>query len=805
MSDQSADPGVNRSERYTDFWLFGGIHRPVYLELVPAESIDHIAIDARADGAFRMDVFVGSATNADRVTARVFDAQGRILGEELAAPHPLGADHVRLDARFAEAEPWSPEAPHLYRVEVSLKKGDQALHRLVSRFGFRTFEVIADGGFRLNGHRVTLKGVCRPSFRPDTGRTLSPQDSIEDVKLMKAMNANAVRAVHYPCDRHFLDACDELGLLVMTEYLAWMSPLPDESGVRELVERDHNHPSIILWANGNHRSFNPVLEFEFQRHDLQDRRALRLEPRIEGNVPQPARADVVPVDTRMYPNYAQLTRRLTQRYPVLPAESLHALYDGGGGAGLAEFWRAIEASPVGGGLFIWEFVDEAIARTDRNGELDSAGNRSADGVVGPHHEKEASFFAARDIFSPVQVETADAGPPRDGTVTVRNKFLTTDLGRCRFVRHLVKAAKPLLRETTTLPSPACAPGRVAKLDLALEGSAADFDYVVLEAFGPDSVLLRAWSWPLRQRADYAPRPSGSEDVVVEQHDNRIEVRAGTMHYLFEAATARLLETRRGATRVPFGGGPDLAWSTPAGNALPEHLRDGVARTIAPDDVKEGKKTPLSEPGRLVSGAPGTAPAIVHRRADGGCEIAAAHTRGFDRFTWNVAGDGTLRLDYAYQLEGSFDSFGITFDSEPAAIRAATWLGDGPHPVWQNRREGAHFGLWSKSRGAAVSDRSFDHPTFEGCHTGTIWFRLETAAGNIQVWLESPAVVARWLTPNWGEAPLNAIAALPPGDISFLHAMPGIGEKWMPSAELSPSGRPTTAIGSYQGTIVFRFE
>jgi hypothetical protein len=188
-----------------------------------------------------------------------------------------------------------------------------------------------------------------------------------------------------------------------------------------------------------------------------------------------------------------------------------------------------------------------------------------------------------------------------------------------------------------------------------------------------------------------------------------------------------------------------------------------------------------------------------------CEIVARSSRGFERLVWTVFGDGTLRLDFAYRLEGVFDSFGISFDCAPGSVQSVTWLGRGPHPIWRNRMDGAAFGLWRKPNRRTVPGEVFDYPAFAGCHADTRWYRLDGDEGRIRVWLERGGLVARWFTPEWGATPVNATAALPPGELSFLHVAPAIGDKWMPPADVSPTGRPVSATGVQAGSLWFRFE
>src|SRR5690606_15717626 len=211
-------------ERQADYWNFGGIFRPVWLEALPTRFIDRVAIDARADGTFAADVFLGGKKpGRGALRLRLFDAEGRVVDEPASLSVQAGAERVRIVTRVTDPATWTAETPHLYRAEFTLLEGGEnagsssAEHVITERFGFRTFELRPGEGLFLNGRKIVLKGVNRHSFWADTGRTLSPLRQREDVRLMKEANMNAVRMSHYPPDAEFLDICDELGLYVLNE------------------------------------------------------------------------------------------------------------------------------------------------------------------------------------------------------------------------------------------------------------------------------------------------------------------------------------------------------------------------------------------------------------------------------------------------------------------------------------------------------------------------------------------------------------------------------------------------------------
>ncbi len=259
----------------------------------------------------------------------------------------------------------------------------------MERFGFRTFEVRAGDGLYLNGQKIILKGTNRHSFHPESARTLSRQISYDDVKLLKEMNNNAVRMSHYPPDVHFLEACDELGLYVLDELGGWQKSYDTPTGARligQIVRRDANHPSIIFWDKGNEGGWNRKNDGEFAKWDLQKR--IVLHPwELFNNI-----------NTGHYKKFDVSTGILNGKDIYLPTELLHALYDGGAGAGLWDFWELMRNNKLGAGGFIWALVDESVMRTDQNNRLDSAGNLAPDGIVGPRREREGSFYTIKEYL-----------------------------------------------------------------------------------------------------------------------------------------------------------------------------------------------------------------------------------------------------------------------------------------------------------------------------------------------------------------------------------------------------------------------
>ncbi len=510
VSEASADGSVNRAEREADYWVFGGIYRPVYLESLPARSISNVAIDARHDGELAVEIELVGVEGGEEVTVQVREIGPRAseVGPALTGRVDGGRDQITIRGRIPGVEAWSAERPRLYFLDARLSDDGHTLHRPRAwKFGFRTIELRPDQGLFVNGHRVLLKGVNRHSFWPESGRTLNRGLNRRDAELIKGLNANAVRTSHYPPDSSFLEACDELGIYVVDELPGWHDAYRSGIGSRligELVRRDVNHPSVILWANGNEGGWNSLLDGEFGRHDPQRRPVIHPGSTAAG------------VNARHYPTYAELRESLGSdsslgrllrlgKAPdlVLPTEMLHGLYDGGGGAGLADYWRAISSSPRGAGGFLWALLDEGVVRTDRAGAIDTRGNYAPDGIVGPYREPEASYQAVRQIWSPIEIESADW---QNGLLDVRNRFFRTDLSECTLrwqglaVPDPVSGSEPRVLFELERRGPRIGPGQRGRVSL---GGVPDeaFDVLRLVALDPHGREIGEWAGWNEGRSD----------------------------------------------------------------------------------------------------------------------------------------------------------------------------------------------------------------------------------------------------------------------------------------------------------------
>ncbi|MCB9154678.1 MAG: glycoside hydrolase family 2 protein [Caldilineae bacterium] len=239
-----------------DYLTFGGIYRDVHLRVVPPCHIDNVFVraqDVLTEPRLSLDVRLSQPAADLRMTASLLTADDEAIASTKG--NVSGQTTTLTFHQLPPVDLWTPERPVLHTVEISLYRGDKLLDRTASRFGFRAAEFRADGGFYLNGQRLKLFGLDRHQTFPYIGAAAPARLQRQDADILKhELGCNVVRTSHYPQSPHFLNRCDEIGLLVFEEIPgwqhigdeAWQSVSLDE--LRAMIERDRNHPSVILWG-----------------------------------------------------------------------------------------------------------------------------------------------------------------------------------------------------------------------------------------------------------------------------------------------------------------------------------------------------------------------------------------------------------------------------------------------------------------------------------------------------------------------------------------------------------------------------
>lgn len=777
VAKQSANKSVNAAERRADWWLYGGIYRPVWLEVVPAVSVEHFILDARADGSLRASVRMAGNAEGHVLAVSIRGLKdGKPLRtlqgkEQVSCPLATSGREIEFTCKWSDVKVWNTEAPELYVARLELKdRSGNVIQVREEWIGFRTIEFFPQDGIYLNGTRLIVKGINRHSFSVDGGRTTSAAMSRQDALLIKEMNMNAVRS-HYPPDEHFLDMCDSLGLVYIDELSGWHGRYDTETGarlIREMVERDVNHPSVILWSNGNEGGWNTDNDSLFCKYDKFQRR----------HVIHPW-ADFDGLDTHHYPAYLTGVARFTNGYKVfMPTEFMHAMYDQGGGAGLRDFWDRWMTNPMFAGGFIWVFCDEAPKRSDRGGVLDSDGSNAPDGVVGPRREKEGSFYAIRSQWSPVQIKPLLITEHFDGSFFVSNEYIYTNLKDCRMTYEVLSCDIPmqgavsriLARGEVTLP--ALSPGETGKARFSLPASFAEGDVLKLEAFDRDGHRICDWSFPIRLANPYFQRhlaqvSTGLSGNAVSARNNGKEIvlKSEKVSVTFDAATGMILRVLSGNTEIPLTNGP----------------------------VAVGMKMLYQ-------------PAISYVRQDSEEAVFCARYKGgADSIVWRLTSQGLLYMDAVLLNRasggGGFDdafmdtevyNLGLTFSYPERICKGMKWLGRGPYRVWKNRIPGTNYGIWHKDYNNTVTGESYDnlvYPEFKGYHANMYWATLESDTAPFTVYSRTDGIFYRVFTPEEPKGSAKrTMPEFPEGDISFLLDIPAICS-FKPIEQQGPNSQP----------------
>lgn len=764
----SSDSLVNEAERWCDYWIFGGIFRPVYLEVLPSDHIERIATDAQANGDFKSDVYFESP-RAAYVGVELQDLSGvKITNLEEKIQDPA-TGKISLATHFENITLWNPEFPNLYEVVYKLMdKEHSLLHQSKVRIGFRTVEVREKDGIYVNGVKVKFKGISRHVFWPTSGRTTSKLISISDVILIKEMNMNAVRMSHYPPDKHFLDACDSLGLFVFDELAGWGPPAyGTEVGrklVKELVIRDENHPSILFWGNGNEGGWNPDLDDDFQIYDIQQRETIR------------PRQVFRKINTLHYFKYNYLAYdSYIQDRIFVTTEFLHGCWDEGHGAALDDYWKLMWDNPICAGGFLWNFSDEAIMRTDRNGILDVDGNHAADGITGPAREKEGSFYTVKEIWAPLHFEKKFITPSFDGKFDIENRYHYTNLKQCEFKAQWLNfrgpdesGTHPSSHVETNVPAIDLDPGTKGVLSVDVPGNWSSYDALYIKAVDPHGKEIFTWSFPVKgpgeMNYDKVISAENQGDVQVDITGASVLVTSQDLSFEFDKRTGSLARASNKGKEISLYNGPRFL----------------SQREVALSGLDQYE----DEDGNYV----------LKFSFQG--EITKFRNIQYE-IRWTVRQDGLLGLD----VSGHYMQ-GISFDYPEEHIKSIRRLGDGPFRVWRNRMKGTTLGVWEDDYNNTITAdpaSGYDYPEFKGFFSSLYWAKLMNKDNSsITVYCHTPYTFLRVFTPEtpsesregWGSDAL----VCPEGDISMLNAIPPMGTMFKKAEDLGPQSQLETVYG-----------
>lgn len=498
-----------------DTWRMSGIEREVFLQAVPKVRLSDFTVRTDFDENYKdvllqirpqftvniEDKFiekVGHFSNTPlqtvvdnwSLTTQLIDADGNAVTPEktqllktfLGEKYPA-RDNVYfgiIETVIKNPKPWSADEPYLYTLLLTVKDNNgKAIEYTSTKVGFREVKIDEKGRFLVNGNPVKLIGVNRHDHSMINGKTVTKADMEKDVQLIKKFNFNAVRTSHYPNNPYFYDLCDKYGLYVMDEANleshalggklsnneSWATAFL-ERGIR-MVERDKNHPSIVIWSLGNESGTGPnhaamsgwikdldptrYLHYEGAQGDPTDPRyKSSFWPSHVGNPTDPKWVDML---SRMYPQPNELESLIKNtsfdKRPVLMCEYAHAM--GNSLGNYKTYWDIVHKYDRAMGGFIWDFIDQGILQKTENGkkyfayggdfgDVPNDGSFCLNGIVAADKTPKPEIYEAKKVNQPVVISEVNA---IKGEFEVLNRHHASSLAKYNLVWELLENGKSI--------------------------------------------------------------------------------------------------------------------------------------------------------------------------------------------------------------------------------------------------------------------------------------------------------------------------------------------------------------------------
>lgn len=452
-----------------DFFLLGGVHRPVTLFSVPAAHLADFSVrTALQDDASAQVTVLAQLNTPDKGTKISMLLEGQPPVEAQADDN----GQVQLTQTVRNPKLWSAEFPNLYSLSVELKDAQgKLLERVSRRVGLREVS-ITNGIFCVNRTPVKLVGICRHDVYPTLGTAINPEVWKKDLTLMKAANFNAVRTSHYPYGSGFYDLCDEMGFYVIDEEpFCWVNcddpelPAAFEQRARETVTRDKNHPCVVIWGvgNENHPGRDNALAAKVTR-ELDPSR-----PRLISCQHADAGSEHVEFDDAHYTppqqiHRAELDERRRSQWPMIYTENPNVWEERNGPdygsldlwcAVIDRSWREVWNDEHVTGTFLWEWQDRAVADkcpTKYYYYFPETGINlvKVKGVVDGFRNPRPEYFHIKMAQSPLALSATTEVAADAVTFEVTNRYSFTDLNLLRANWRLTRAGDKLAEGTAKL-------------------------------------------------------------------------------------------------------------------------------------------------------------------------------------------------------------------------------------------------------------------------------------------------------------------------------------------------------------------
>ncbi len=745
-----------------DFWRLSGIQRSVYLHARPKTYIkDFYAVgdltNEYNDGNLKIDVSLRStASSGDNfiIEASLYDLDKKLFTESKETK--LVDNRISLD--FNKVLPgikkWSAEKPNLYTLVLTLKEMNGTTSESVSaKIGFRKVE-IKNSQLMVNGVAIRLKGVNMHEHNELTGHVIDEETVMKDIKTMKSNNINAMRTCHYPQQEFWYEMCDKYGLYLVDEAdieshgmgynkdvtLAdkpeWEAAHLDR--MQRMVERDKNHPSVIIWSMGNEAGDGHNFLNGYKWIKGRDMTRPVQYERAEKSTNAPERHTDIWAD--MYATIDDIeayAKNPKNDRPMIMCEYAHAM--GNSTGNLQDYWDVIEKYPNLQGGFIWDWVDQGFLRTNENGEkywtyggdygeegIPSDGNFCINGLVWPDRTPHPGLYEVNKVYQDIGFEPVDLNK---GMIRITNKYDFTNLSEFNLEWEIVSDGNVVQS------------GKIPKADLNPKDS-----YIVQIPFsatepaaGTEYFLnirasrSEAWNYVPEDHV-YASMqfklPFTGKQVVAKENrlavlqtkttDKQLEVSGENMKVTFNLAEGRMTSFNfRGRELMLKGPSPDF-WRPPTDNDYGYNMDRLLGVWKKAGERTKVTKANISQPelGKVVVTFNYDIPDLAGKKIGG---YATSYTiygsadivvkNQFSKLTDNIP--EIPRMGMQMQLPEEFSNL--------------KWFGRGPFENYADRKTSADVGLYEST----VSDQEtpYIRPQENGYKTDTRWLILTDDNGN----------------------------------------------------------------------------
>ena len=744
-----------------DFWRLSGIQRTVFLHARPKTFIEDFFAAADLgnnyrDGLLKLDV---SLKNSDEkgsdfvVDASLFDNGQKLYTESKDVKLTDNKGAVNFEKSFPEIKKWSAESPKLYSLVICLKNKEGNIFESVSaKVGFRKVEII-NSQLLVNGVAILIKGTNMHEHDDVNGHVVDEAMILKDIRVMKSNNINAVRTSHYPQQELWYEMCDKYGLYLVDEADIESHGIGYDKDVtiadkpewaaahlnrmQRMVERDKNHPSVIIWSMGNEAGDgNNFLNGYKWIKGRDATRPVQYERAEKSTNATERHTDIwCPMYARIEEIEAYAKDKKNDR-PLIMCEYAHAM--GNSTGNLQDYWDVIENYPKLQGAFVWDWVDQGILKTDENGEkywtyggdygeegMPSDGNFCLNGLTWPDRTGKPGLSEVKKVYQYVGFTPVDLA---NGLIKVKNKYDFTTLSEFNFEWEVVSDGnviqsgkipfpdlKPKAELGFMIPFDKIDPAPGAEYFLNLRVSRSDEWNSVPE----DHIYASA---QFKLPAEGKPVIAKRDELAMLQTKNvgkKLEVSGIDLKIIFDLISGRL-ESYTYKEKEMFKKGPEPDfWRPPTDNDYGYDMDKKLGAWKKAGERTVVTKANISQPelGKVVVtfnyDIPGT---------DGG-KIGGFATS----YTIFGSADVVIKNQFSKISDNipEIPRMGMQMQL-PEEFMNLKWLGRGPHENYVDRKTSADVGLYEST----VADQyvPYIRPQENGYRTDTRWLTLTNDNG-----------------------------------------------------------------------------